>query len=546
MGVARAVRVWWLFLGIAGGCASPRVPALVRPDASRSVASARASDPSPAQTRFQHELEQARTKRSQAEAIVLAQPADEPSNDSRIEWLVEWLKQREAATTAADGAYAAAREQAAPPEQVLVERERGDLYWALFEAKVRATLANFPGIAQASAERLAGLRASLASRFRQDVSTARDRFVACLMLSTQLGLKNADSARCEEQIRVIDALRPPEKKRDGALEEWQSVRVKDAPRSRQPVARAPGCVFSGSANTNSTVLYTAASGTDYDLVLEDFDVVALELPSKRGERAKLAIDYPFKASGYIDWDSGVVETDGRVELVPGHVWLKPQSRVGAFGFDSGQVSIEREGDAKSEPPVALRVPCSQLTLAREAPPPAQQVKRETSQVSGVVPLFGTPGGKRIAQLDSDMGVNVRVLGRQSGWVRVTNADAGASSSTPYQFDAWVPERFAAVDKEGFELVTLGAVRKAPTHVTTGLLPLRLSSDPNAAVVASLAPGVTILVGSEQGSMRRIRFNQAHGHNEGNDFWVSREDLESRASVAPGENVATSHGASGNR
>jgi len=534
----------FVLLGIAGGCAAPPKPAVAPPDAGSSAA--RAPDPGPASTKFQSELEQARAKRREAEAIVFVRPADEPSSDTRIEVLVEWLKRREAATAEADGAYAAAREQAAPPEQVLVARERGELYWGLFEAKVNATLAIFPGIAEASAERVTMLRTNLVGRFQSDSNTAREYFVACLMLSNQLGLKNAVSARCEGQIRVIDALRPPEKKRDRALEEWQFVRVKDTSRMRRPVARGAGCALSGSAKTNFTRLYTAASGTDYDLVLEDFDVVALELPAKRGERAKLSIDYPFKASGYIDWDSGVVETSGRIDLVPGHLWLHPQSPVGAFGFESGQVSIEGERSGKTEPPVTLRVPCAQLALSREAPPPAPEVKGETSQISGVVPLFEAPAGKRIGQIDSDMGVNVRVLKRQTGWARVTNVDAGASFSTPYEFDAWVPERFAAAGKEGFELRTLGPVTKAPTHITTGPLPLRLSSEPNAAVVASLAPGVTILVGSEQGGMRRIRFNQAHGHNEGNDFWVSREDLASRTSVVPDAKVAPADAASGNR
>jgi len=79
-------------------------------------------------TKFQSKLEQARAKRREAEATVFVRPADEPSTDTRIEVLVEWSKQREAATAEADGAYAAAREEAAPPEQVLVARERGELY----------------------------------------------------------------------------------------------------------------------------------------------------------------------------------------------------------------------------------------------------------------------------------------------------------------------------------------------------------------------------------------------------------------------------------
>jgi hypothetical protein len=293
-------------------------------------------------------------------------------------------------------------------------------------------------------------------------------------------------------------------------------------------------VLSGSAGTNGwTRLYSHAGGSDYSVTLEDFDVASLELPAKRGERARMSIDYPFKASGYIDLDAGVIETEGRIDLLPGHLWLDPHSTVLAFGADAGQVSIEREASAKSEPAVALRVPCGKLTLSRQAPPPAGDVKGETSQLSGIVPLFGAPGGKRIAQLDVDSGVNVRVLSRQPGWVHVTSANAGVSFSVvPYEFDAWVAERFAPAGKEGFGIVALLPTGKPPTHTTTGLLPLRLSPDPNAVIVAELAPGVALLAGAEQDNMRRVRFNQAHGHNEGNDFWVTVQDISNRTKPAP--------------
>lgn len=86
--------------------------------------------------------------------------------------------------------------------------------------------------------------------------------------------------------------------------------------------------------------------------------------------------------------------------------------------------------------------------------------------------------------------------------------------------------------EGFGIVALLPTGKPPTHTTTGLLPLRLSPDPNAVVVAELAPGVALLAGAEQDNMRRVRFNQAHGHNEGNDFWVTAQDISSRTKPAP--------------
>ncbi|HEX2872996.1 MAG TPA: hypothetical protein VHP33_17160 [Polyangiaceae bacterium] len=486
----------------------------------------------PAPTRFQTELEHARTKRREAGALAFVSPVNVPS-DARIQALAEWLRRRHTATDKAESAYGLAREQATPAEQVLLERERGELFWELFEAEVRASLAIFPGIDQAPAERVASLRTALVGRYRVDSDRARDRFLACLILSSQLGLKNADSARCEEQIRAIDALKPPEKQRDPALEEWRYARVEAAPRSRRPVTRGPDCRLSGSAATGWTRLYTAATGEDHSLVLADFDVAALELPVTRGERARVSIDHPFKASGYVDLDAGVVRTAARIELLAGHLWLDPQSIVHAFGVEGGQVSIEREGGPKSEPAVALRVACAELTLARERPSPTGEVKGETSQVYGVVPLFASPGGKQIAQLDSDSGLNVRVLARQPGWAHVTSAGAGASfSAMPYEFDAWVAERFAPVGKDGFGIAATGYPRKPATHVTTALLALRLSPDPKAAVVAELAPGVALLAGAEQGNMRRIRFNEASGNNEGNDFWVTREALSSRAKPAP--------------
>jgi hypothetical protein len=40
-------------------------------------------------------------------------------------------------------------------------------------------------------------------------------------------------------------------------------------------------------------------------------------------------------------------------------------------------------------------------------------------------------------------------------------------------------------------------------------------------------------GAQEGrvSIERVRFNEAHGNNDGNDFWVMREDLSSLAALA---------------
>ena len=325
--------------------------------------------------------------------------------------------------------------------------------------------------------------------------------------------------------------------RRSAILRWKNGSMRDSRMLRGRAARLPrsrGCVLSGSAHTSGwTRLYTDAGGPEYHVTLTDFDIATLELPAKRGERARVSVEYPFKASGYIDLDAGVVETAGRIELVAGQVWLDPQSNVLAFGPDAGQVSIAREGNAKSEPVVELRVPCSKLTLSSPAPLPRNDVEGETSQLSGIVPLFSAPGGKRIAQLDVASGVNVRVLKRQAGWVHLTTTNAGATFAlVPYEFDAWVAEKFAPVGKEGFGITALVATPKPPTHVTKRLLPLRLSPDPNAPVVAELASGIALLAGAEQHNMRRVRFNQANGHNEGKDFWVTAQDLASRTTLAP--------------
>ena len=210
------------------------------PSQGRAVTPARASGSDPVPTKFQGDLEQARSKRREAAALAFVMPAEASSNDARIQALGEWLQRRQAAAHEADGAYVAAREQATPAEQVLVERERGELYWELFDATVSSALSIFPGMDKAPPERSAILRSGLAQRFGQDAEKAREHFLACLMLSNQLGLKNADSSRCEEQIREIDALRAPEEKRDPALEEWQYARLEDASRPRRPVTQKPG------------------------------------------------------------------------------------------------------------------------------------------------------------------------------------------------------------------------------------------------------------------------------------------------------------------
>ncbi|HYP74444.1 MAG TPA: hypothetical protein VER12_00730 [Polyangiaceae bacterium] len=520
-----------LVLACSFGCA-PRPSAAPSLAVDGGAATSGAREPEAAATKFAEALQRARAQRRQAEALAFIVPSKASSSDARVEAFGDWLRPRSEATDRAEAAYVAARELATPSEQVLVERERGELFIGLFEAQVQASLSIFPDVQHASTEKLAMLRAQLGKTFLPVAGKARERFVACLMLSNQLGSKNADTTQCEAQIRRIDALVAPTEKREPALDDWRFARVDDAPRSRRPVTRGSGCAFRGSAWSNGWLkLYTDATGQDFNFVLEDFDVIELELPARRDQRAKLSIDYPFKASGYIEPDSQIIETDARVDLVPKHLWLNTHSGVRAYAIDRGQVHIEREANEKSEPAVALRVACSQLTLAQERQLARGEVKGETSQVSGVVPLFAAPGGKPIGRLDSDLAVNVRVLARERGWVHITTTDAGVGFSTPYEFDAWVLERFAPAGKEGFAIYTAGPTTSSATHVTSGLLPLRLSPDPKALVVAELVSGVPLIAGSERGGMRRIRFNQAHGRNEGNDFWVTRADFSRQTVVA---------------
>jgi hypothetical protein len=521
-------RVWSAIGCLAVGCAaaSPKTTASRSPRPEQRASAASSATPP---STFQQALTRARERRRQAESLVFVVPPDVPTGDARVALLVEWLGKREDASRAVEALYATAREQATPPEQVLVERERGELRWALFDAKLRATLSIFPGVENASAERAAAVRAVVLKRFASDLAQARERFVACLMLGSQLGLKNDDTSACERQVRAIDALTTPKKEPDPILEKWRYARLQDAPRARRQVSHVGGCVLNGTAATSWTKLFSSAEGERYDVVLEDFDVLSLELPTRPDGRAKLSVDYPFQASGFIDLDSGAITTAIKIELVPGHIWLDPGTSVRAFNPSGDQISIERAAGEQSLPKVALRLPCSALSLAIERADLTAEAKGEVSQMSGVVPLFGRPNGSKIGQVDAETGVNVRVLGRQPGWIRITNHEAGVSLGTvPYEFDAWVADKLVA--GQGFGIATLAFRGDAPTHVTVRPLPLRLSADPHAAIFAELVPGITLLVGSEQGDMRRIRFNQAHGHNEGNDFWVTREDLASRAQL----------------
>lgn len=104
--------------------------------------------------------------------------------------------------------------------------------------------------------------------------------------------------------------------------------------------------------TKWTRLFSGAEGQRYDAVLDDFDVISLELPARPDGRAKLTVDYPFHASGYIDLDSGSITTANKIDLVPGHIWLGPSTPVRAFNPGGQQVSIEREAREHSLPKVA--------------------------------------------------------------------------------------------------------------------------------------------------------------------------------------------------
>ena len=436
------------------------------------------------------------------------------------------MKQRQTATETVEAAYGAALAQADSNQQVQVRREVGDLYAHLLDAKLRNGLVLFPVSTDGDEGRRAVLRAQLLKLFGRDVAKARDAYVHCLLLASQLGSKRADGPRCEAQIRALDALTPVQK-RDKALDEWRYVRLEPSKRARRATASTPACVFSGSAESTSwTKLYDEATGSDFRFLLEDFDVASLELPQRTGQRARVLIDYPFKASGYVDADS-VLVTAARVDLLPRHLWLDPDSSVQAFAAASGQASLSRSGFGQSTPAVTVRVPCTSLRLVSARPPVTASAKGETSQISGVVPLFDAPAGKAIGQVDLDFALNVRVLERKPGWVHVNSSDAGAVFAVaPYQFDAWIAEK-APRELEAFGLGVLQAETTAPTHVTTALLPLRLSPNPGAPVVTELVPGVALILGGDEDGMRRIRFNEAHGNNEGNDFWVTAADFTAK-------------------
>jgi hypothetical protein len=475
---------------------------------------------------FERALSRARETRSTAESIRFKlDPRTAASTDQRIDALGAWLKRRLSATDDARHAYEAAMEHAAPAEQVLIRRELGELHFELFEAQVESALSILPGVADAPPERVALFRATIMGQFSRDSSAARESFVKCLMLSSQLGLKTPDAKQCEERIRAIDALNPEATKREAMLEDWRFVHLDAGKRKRRPVAQRNPCVLSGSVETTWTRLYADATAPEYVVTLADFDVVDLELSKRSDQRLKITIDYPFQASGYVDADAGLIETTRRFELLKQHLWLDPGTTVRAFDAKGGQAKLTRNPLDKSTPQVALRVPCSQLGLASPKSLPSEDPSAEISQVSGVVPLHSTLNGPVIGRLNADLAVNVRVLERKPGWVRVTTADAGARmGSSPFEFDAWIAERFAPLGKEAFAVLGLFRTERAPTHVTTALLPLRLSPDPAAPVIAELVAGVAILAGEQRSGMRRIRFNEAHGNNEGNDFWVVTAEL----------------------
>jgi hypothetical protein len=199
--------------------------------------------------------------------------------------------------------------------------------------------------------------------------------------------------------------------------------------------------------------------------------------------------------------------------------------VRAFAADKGTVSIAGTSDNKSTPVVALRVPCSRLSLSQTRKPPVDNNQGEPSEIEGRASLLDGPGGRALGELVSESGMNVRVVERRQGFARVTNVGAGGWEFAPYSFDAWVADSAAPRDQQGMGLGVLAFAPRPATHLSKVKLPLRVLPRLDAPIVAQLVPGVGMVVGAEREGLVRIRIHEASGHNEGSDFWVASADLQ---------------------
>lgn len=353
-------------------------------------------------------------------------------------------------------------------------------------------------------------------RFRHAPTTVRLLAPALVSL---LGCATTPAPR-QPSTRVVH-LQPPSNQIPSARRP-----VEARPFAIVPTTQIEPCVFRGSLYTSGK-LYSQATGGTAIVELSSSNPVQLErleLPTVRGGRVKVSVAFPIEIEAYMDENEKVVETDKRLDIVPGHAWFDPNTPLHASLRSNGTAELHKQfSEGTSPPEFVTTVPCTDLTL--------QQTYFHKPDLSGDgvdlraprIPIHESAGGREVLALpgrNNDDSYYVRSSEKKPGWLLI-------EGNEEFHFKGWVAT--SLVNSEpGFGWIGL---LKGPgvTHQVTKAIPLRLEATDAAPVIAKAAKGAEILMGPGPSGYRTIGF----GMGVSTSFFAREVDLHGAVQLAEG-------------
>lgn len=301
-----------------------------------------------------------------------------------------------------------------------------------------------------------------------------------------------------------------------------------------PTTQIAPCVFRGSLLAGN-LLYSQAAGGRAIAQLDERAAVLidrLELPSTPGGRAKVIVRSPIQLEAYIENDAHIVEINRRVDVVSGHVWLDPGTRVHASLRPGGTAEITKKFPDGTTPPELVKLlPCALLSLPQQLHinTPKREGKPAYLQHARIS-IHESAGGAEIAAIPTSDDAwpfsFVWVLEEKPGWVHVEGDEV-------FHFKGWILASSLLPPDKGFGIIGLLSGPGDVTHQVTRPIPLRIEATDAAPVIANAATGAEIFIAPGPPGYRVIQIGGGVDAPDGTSFFAREADLMGAVQLAEG-------------
>lgn len=213
---------------------------------------------------------------------------------------------------------------------------------------------------------------------------------------------------------------------------------------------APDCRISGDGNLDwqhSFALYRGPADPEPVAIVHHPDRVAVawtEFPppsadekTRRSRRARVELGDQdlLRFTGWAALDQIAFQLRSRVDINPGHLWLRAGAPVEILGWQHGELHIAAHYLADARGPTRTRTRCDDLVYTNNTAPttpddrPSSLGARLYPTVDDL-PLAAAPDGCTVTQLHTRFGIDLHEIERRGDWVHVAGGEHVA-------FDGWV-------------------------------------------------------------------------------------------------------------